>query len=234
MWQIDDESAYVLHTLPYQGSSLICDVFTENHGRVKLLALSARGPKSRFRGVFRTFNLLKINARGNTELRNVSAAYCVHSVVGLQSLPLFCGYYLHELLRYCLPLDEPAQDLFILYKKTLEILCQGDKRAIEISLRQFEKKLLEHCGYGIDFEKEALTGAPIDAHAHYEFILREGFLFKNNAVNAIPGEAILKIGQGDWLHQVQLTYAKSIFRQAIAECLQGKKIHSRELLQVFV
>ena len=234
MWQIDDESAYVLHTLPYQGSSLICDVFTQNHGRVKLLALSARGHKSRFRGVFRTFNLLKINARGNTELRKVTAAYCVHSVVGLQNVPLFCGYYLHELLRYCLPAEEPAQDLFIVYDRMLATLCQGDKHSIEIGLRQFEKKLLEHCGYGIDFEKEALTGDPIDPLKHYQFNLREGFVFKNQTNNHIPGEIILKISENDWTNQAQLAYAKFIFRQAIADCLQGKKLISRELLKTFV
>jgi DNA repair protein RecO (recombination protein O) len=234
MWQIDDESAYVLHTLPFQGSSLICEVFTQNQGRVKLLALSARGPKSRFRGVFRTFNLLKINARGNTELRKVTAAYCLRSIVDLQAIPLLCGYYLHELLRYCLPLEEPAQDLFLLYENTLEVLCQGNKTFIEKSLRQFEKKILEHCGYGIDFEKEAITQAPIDPTAQYEFILKEGFILKNQGHQTIPGEAILKIGQGDLSDQTHSSYAKGIFRQAIAECLQGKKMMSRELLKSFL
>jgi DNA repair protein RecO (recombination protein O) len=234
MWQIDDESAYVLHTLPYRGSSLICDVFTKNHGRVKLLALSARGPKSRFRGVFRTFNLLKISARGKTELRKVSQAYCVNSVIYLQSIPLFCGYYIHELLRHCLPVEEPAPELFSLYEQTLARLCQGDPSSIELILRQFEKKLLEHCGYGIDFEKEAITGEDIDPQVHYQFILGEGFIALSASAQTIPGEVLIRIGQDIWGDGELLTYAKFIFRQAIADCLQGKSLMSRELLKSFV
>lgn len=235
MWQMDDEPAYVLHTLPYRGSSLICDVFTQNHGRVKLLALSARGPKSRFRNVFRTFNLLRVSARGKTELRKVHQATCVHSIIDLQSIPLFCGYYIHELLRYCLPLEEPAPDLFANYELTLQELCVGHSQTIEIALRRFEKKLLEHCGYGIDFTKEAITRAPIQANAHYKFILGEGFVAKVAADSqTIPGDILLKIDQDQWAEGDLAGYAKFIFRQAIAECLQGRTLMSRELLKSFV
>jgi len=234
MWQIDDEAAYVLHTLPYRGSSLICDVFTQNYGRVKLLALSARGPKSRFRGVFRTFNLLKISARGKTELRKVHQAYCVNSVINLQSVPLFCGYYIHELLRYCLPIEEPAPELFALYQQTLAQLYEGNQSSIELILRSFEKKLLEHCGYGIDFEREAITAEPIMLESQYQFILGEGFVQKPPGPLAIPGEAVVKIGQDIWDDKSLAKYAKFIFRQAIADCLQGRTLVSRELLKSFV
>lgn len=234
MWQIDDEQAYVLHTMPYRGSSLICDVLTQNHGRVKLLALSARGPKSRFRGVFRTFNLLKVSARGKTELRKVHQAYCVNSVIDLQSIPLFCGYYLHELLRYCLPLEESAPDLFGLYQATLAVLCEGNAAAIECALRRFEKNLLEHAGYGINFTQEAMTGDAIDPQAHYQFILSEGFVYKPQASNTIPGSALIKIAQDQWSDQQLAAYAKFIFRQAIADCLQGKQLMSRQLLKSFI
>ena len=84
MLQLEDELAYVIHTIPYRNSSLICDVLTEYHGRVKLLVFSARGPKSKFRGVFRTFSLLKISAKGKTELKKVTQADSVNSLIHLK------------------------------------------------------------------------------------------------------------------------------------------------------
>ena len=233
VWQIDDESAYVLHTLPYRGSSLIGEVLTENHGRVKLLALSARGPKSRFRGVFRTFSLLKISARGRSELRKVSQATCINSIIDLPSIAMFCGYYMHELMRYCLPLEEPATALFLTYQSILQQLATASQMELEQYLRQFEKILLEHCGYGIDFQHDAKTGATIDENLHYQFIVGEGFIEQANGNALIPGYIVQKIFLSEWNHEVA-NYAKFIFRQAIGQYLHGKTLVTRDLLKSFL
>ncbi len=234
MLTLDDELAYVLHTIPYRNSSLICDVLTENHGRVKLLAFSARGPKSRFRGIFGTFNLLKISARGKSELKKVSQADCVDSVLHLQSTPLFCGYYMHELIQHCLAVEDPAKSLFEAYQLALKLLSQPDAVQWEVGLRIFEKALLEQCGFGIDFLHDYESGDDIHPDYHYQFMIDLGFKQTLPSSSSIPGHILLSIAAEFAQHDQQLPYLKTIFRQAIASCLQGKQLQSKALLKVLL
>lgn len=234
MWQADDALGYVLHTMPYRGSSLICDVFSEEYGRVRLLALSARGPTSRFRGIFQTFSLLKFSARGRNELRTVSQATCIKSLVGLQSIPLFCAYYMHELLRLLLPLEEPSPQLFAVYAQTLDTLTTCDTQNVAPCLRQFEKTLLEVCGYGLNFTMEARTSKRIEADHYYQFYVSEGFVSCAKSPSSFLGEHVMAIAAEQWYTDPVAHAAKIIFRRAICDCLQGRTLASRALLKSFL
>ena len=46
---------FVIHTRPFRNTSLLVDVFCEEYGRLRLVARSARGPKSRYRGLLQPF-----------------------------------------------------------------------------------------------------------------------------------------------------------------------------------
>jgi DNA repair protein RecO (recombination protein O) len=234
MWQADDAVGYVLHTMPYRGSSLICDVLTKDFGRIRLLALSARGPKSRFRGIFQTFSLIKFSARGRSELRKVSQADCIHSIVDLQSIPLFCAYYMNECIRLLLPAEEPTPALFDVYAQSLEAFAHADGQAVMPYLRLFEKTLLEICGYGINFATEARTHAPIDSEQSYQFYPDEGFVLSGLGPASLSGKTILAIAQHQWTEPAIAQQAKIIFRRAMAVCLQGRALASRDLLKSFL
>ncbi len=48
------EAAYVLHTRPYQESSLLVELLTPQ-GRISVIAKGAKRPKSSYRGILQPF-----------------------------------------------------------------------------------------------------------------------------------------------------------------------------------
>ncbi|MCJ7816149.1 MAG: recombination protein O N-terminal domain-containing protein, partial [Xanthomonadales bacterium] len=60
------EPSYVLHSRPYQESSLLIEALSRSHGRVGLVARGARGTRSRWKGILQPFRplLLSWNQKG--------------------------------------------------------------------------------------------------------------------------------------------------------------------------
>ncbi|MDQ7004355.1 MAG: DNA repair protein RecO [Ghiorsea sp.] len=57
------DHALLLRSIPYSDSSLILHLFTQNHGRISLMARGARRPKSSFRGGLMPMHQLHIRWR---------------------------------------------------------------------------------------------------------------------------------------------------------------------------
>ena len=60
----DDEPAFILHTYAYRETSLIVETFTEQHGRVAMVAKGAKRPRSEMRGVLQAFQPLVLSWAG--------------------------------------------------------------------------------------------------------------------------------------------------------------------------
>nr|MDW7565370.1 recombination protein O N-terminal domain-containing protein [Nitrosomonadaceae bacterium] len=65
----DAQPAFVLHTYPYLETSLVIETFTQNFGRVPLVAKGARRPRSALRGSLMAFQPLQISWAGKSELK---------------------------------------------------------------------------------------------------------------------------------------------------------------------
>ena len=88
--RIDQQAAFLLHSVPYRESSLIVDLFTREHGRIAAVAKGARRPHSALRGVLLQFQPLLAGWTGRSELRTLTAAQWVQDAE--QKFDLRCDY----------------------------------------------------------------------------------------------------------------------------------------------
>lgn len=167
------QPAYVLHTQPYQNTSMLVDFFCLDHGRVRAVAKGARRPTSRVRSFLQPFQPLLISLVGRSELKTLSYVEGSVNAFNLQSARLFSGLYLNELLARLLQCHEGHQALYGAYQQAM-IALQGE-RDLNTILRRFELSLLDELGYGINLTTDSNTGLPIESDAHYLFDPASGF-----------------------------------------------------------
>jgi DNA repair protein RecO (recombination protein O) len=231
--------AYVLHQRPFRDSSLIVEVFARDYGRMTLFARAARGPRSRF-GVLQPFHTLLLSWSGRGEAPQLTAA---ESADALQGPPppaqLMSGFYLNELLMTLTTRHDPHPELFDQYALTLARLCQAT--AIDLSLRQFEARLLDFIGYGLNLAAEADTGRPVRAEAHYHFrpgvhgVVLTPAPGEGNGGGAIAGHVLQALSHGTALTgDADLRQARALMRTAIDHCLEGRELRTRGVARSLV
>ena len=224
------EPAYLLHHRPWSDTSRILDLMTRDHGRVTLFAHGARRPKSPMRPVLRPFMPLLISWSGRADGGTLTAAETAAAAPVLAPGRLFSGYYLNELLLKLLPKEDRHEALFDAYATALGGLAMGDEQT---ALRSFERVLLDELGYGVDLSREAATGRPLDADRYYHFEPGRGVLAVRDADPATGGNAgreVLAVARGDLATPEALKAARGIYGAAIAHCLEGRGLASRDVM----
>lgn len=233
MQRVDLTPVYVLHTRPFRNTSLIVDLFSEQYGRVTVVAKSARGPKSRYQGKLQPFTFMLASWLGSRELKSLGHIELNDAPLFLDDQALFCGFYLNELLIKLLEKEDPLPQLFSVYHKTLLALSENDK--VEVALRLFEKRLLEILGYGIPFKEEARTGQLIQPSCYYRFVLEQGFCLIDHAnvreddPLVFQGAHLISIAQGAFADAASLLSAKRLFRAVLTSMLSHRSLNSRAL-----
>ncbi len=230
--RVELQPAYVLHTRPYRDTSLLVDVFTEDYGRLTLVAKGARQPKQRQRHLFQPFIKLLISWQGKSELKTLIGIEAVVDTFTFENKFLYSALYANELLIYLLRHEDAAPDIYRLYTLLLFKLAQQED--LESTLRQFEFSLLAELGYAIDFSQEAINGEPIEANSYYHFVVDTGFILEsvsnvNSQSTRYLGSHLLAIAENKYSDSIVRKSAKSIARTALNVYLQGKVIKSREL-----
>src|SRR3989338_10559368 len=117
--RIDLQPAYVLHTQPFQNTSLLVDFFCLDHGRIRAVAKGARRPKSRTRALLQPFQPLLVTLAGRAELKTLTAVEGSVNVFNLQGTRLFSGMYLNELLVRLLLFNEGHPELYQSYQQAI-------------------------------------------------------------------------------------------------------------------
>jgi DNA repair protein RecO (recombination protein O) len=226
------QPVFVLHHHAYRNSSLIVELFSQEHGRVAAVARSARGPKSRYRGCLQIFTPLLASWSGHRELMTLQQVELNGLAYPLTGLPLMCGFYLNELMLRLLPRDDPYPEIFVDYQQALSGLSQ-DSEPQKI-LRRFEKRLLNHLGYGLSFTQDAHSGTTISPQHFYQWLPDRGFLRceqTNVAETLFSGSSLLALESEQWDNHEDLVAAKRLMRLVLARHLGSKPLKSRELLQ---
>jgi len=228
----DHEPGYVLHTYPYKETSLIVEAFTRRHGRVALLARGARRPRSAMRGVLLAFHPLRLGWSGAAELATLITAEWGG---GLQpaSRPLagrglMCGFYLNELILRLLPREDAHEALFDAYGDALARLSGGD--AFPAVLRSFEKRLLAELGYAPVFDRDALSGAPIEPASSYVYEPDRGPVRASHGELLISGRTLLDLAADDYTRSETRDEARYLMRALIGQRLHGQVLHTRSVL----
>jgi len=235
------EAAYILHRREYRDTSYLLDIWSENHGRISLVARGARGArglKSRFQGL-QPFHRLLLSWSGRGELGTLTAVESEGLYLQLSGQFAMSGFYLNELLTLLLHKDDPHPELFILYECAMNELARlstSNNHTVNLNLeeekilRQFEKGMLDTLGYGINFEFESESDDEIKESSHYTYNVMAGFV-KSIEPNkkAYLGKNLLAIAREQFDDTSVLKDAKRIMRSTLDCHLGGKPLKSREL-----
>lgn len=227
---MDLTKTFVLHTRAFRETSLIVEFFTLEVGKVAAVARSARGPKSRFKGLLQAFSPLLISYSGRGDLLNLRSLELTAAPYDLTGKSLFSAMYINELLMRLLPRYDPLPALFDCYQQLL-VNLSGDQNT-EALLRCFEKNLLSLLGYGLLLEQEADTEHDIDPAGYYLLDPQVGPLrvpHPDRDHHVFLGESLLALAAEKLDDKYVLRDAKKIMRLAFSSLLGAKPLKSREL-----
>ena len=228
MSRITGEAALVLHVRPYRESSTIVSLLSAGHGRV---AVVARGARANKRGnVLQPFNVVRVGWSGRGSLCTLTGCELTRHA-WLAGNALAGGFYVTELLTRLLVEHESMPRVFAGACRAIERLGSADP--VDVVLRNFEKLLLEELGYGLDFQRDALSGEPIDSAAEYELQEDLGFVAvpgSGSRARGYAGAVLRDIAAGDYERRVTRVAAKQIFRRALKPLLGPRPLASRRLL----
>lgn len=231
--RINLQPAYVLHTQPYQNTSLLVDFFCIDHGRMRAVAKGARRPTSRIRSFLQPFQPLLISLVGRSELKTLSYVEGSVNAFNLQGTRLFSGLYLNELLVRLLQGHESHSALYDAYQQAM-IALHGE-RDLNAILRRFELSLLDELGYGLNLETDSNTGLPIDANAHYLFDPTVGFervadaVLRAQNMSVFSGREILALKDLELADKALSNATRRLTRIALQSHLGEVPLMSREL-----
>ncbi|MDU8925324.1 DNA repair protein RecO [Pasteurellaceae bacterium LIM206] len=223
------QRGFVLHRKPYSETSLLVDLFTEETGRLTVLAKGARAKRSGLKSVLQPFTPLLLRWAGRGELKTLTKAEPAAITLPLQQIALFSGFYVNELLSRVLESETAYPQLFQDYLHCLTQLAVSP-HAVEPTLRVFEFQLLEMLGYGVDFLHCAGSGEPVDEQMTYRYREEKGFiasLIKDNLT--FYGRDLLAFAQRNFHDKAVLQAAKRFTRMALKPYLGNKPLKSREL-----
>jgi len=230
---IEHEPSFLMHQMPYSETSQIVRIFSQNFGRVDLIAKGSKRPKSKFRSYLQPFLPLQLSWSGKSQLKTLRNAE-IHGqyLASIQGKYLLSAYYLNELILSFLRMEDPYPNLFAVYASTLHNFSES--KPIEPSLRQFEILMLSEIGYAINFSTEAHSQKPIETDMEYVFFVEQGFVSKrdhNSDSLLIKGHTIQAINEGNFSDKETLICAKKILRLSIQYHLDGKELKSKKVFR---
>jgi len=233
------QPAYALHRRAYRETSAIVDLLTVDFGRVSGVVRGVRGAARRSRPID-PFCELAVSWRGRGQLVNILRCEPVASQA-LSGERLFCGLYVNELLVKTLSQEEPVPALFQHYREVLSALHAEDASAADVegALRNFERRLLEELGYGLNFDADVRSGRAIAASRCYEVVAGEGFVERQQGARsqrdgaplALRGQLVVAMANGDYRSADVRQVAKRVFRAALQQRLGHRRLAARALFQ---
>ncbi|MGI9331232.1 MAG: DNA repair protein RecO [Gammaproteobacteria bacterium] len=228
--RVNLEAAYVLHVRPYRETSQLLEVLTRHEGRLGLVARGARGPKARWRAVLEPFRPLYLSWSGRGTLCTLRSAEPAAAPASFTGTRLMSGYYLNELLLAFTTRGDPHPDLFAHYTAALTGLIEAENA--EVPLRRFEVALLAEAGYGLDTQRDAVHGAPLDAAQLYSYQPERGAVAVTGDHRgfALSGASLQAIAAGDFRDPEDLRAAKRVLRQLVDHHLGDRQLQTRRVL----
>ncbi|MDX1668663.1 MAG: DNA repair protein RecO [Limnobacter sp.] len=225
------DRAYVLHSVPYKETSLIVELFTQQHGRLPVIAKGAKRKHSQLRGVLVHFQPLEVRFSGKSEVKTLQNAEWEGGMLAPEGRSLFAAYYLNEILILGLKRDDPHPDLFVLYQDTLARLSRGED--MNLVIRRFELQLLADLGFGLDFTSDR-EGRPLKSVGLYKLDPESGWFEAQSYVGqTVKGQMLIELGQG--LMTLETAQAlKGLTRQMLSVHVAPNGLLSRTWMEQLV
>lgn len=228
------QRAFVLHSRPWSETSLLLDLFSEESGRVRVLAKGARSRRSNLKGTLQPFTPLLVRWGGRGDVKTLRSAEAVSLALPLSGITLYSGLYVNELVSRVLEDETRFSELFFDYLHCIQALA-GTSGSPEPALRRFELALLGHLGYGVDFLHCAGSGEEVSDTMTYRYREEKGFIASLVVDNrTFTGHELKALANREFPDVVSLRAAKRFTRMALKPYLGGKPLKSRELFRQFV
>jgi|TARA_B100001105_G_C22385454_1_gene441683 DNA repair protein RecO (recombination protein O) len=224
----ENQDIYILHTYPFKETSLIAELFSENHGRIPVVAKGARRPRSSLRGMLQSFQLLQATWSGRGEIKTLHNIEWCDKFLQVDGNALICGFYINELIMRLLPREDTHKKLFDFYHHTMKVLADGSN--LEVALRRFELRLLQELGYEVPL-KEDENGESIIADKLYIYEAEYGLseISKTNNGVKILGQTLLDMAQDEYKEDNTQLQSKQLMRYLISHYLGDKPLNSKQL-----
>ncbi|MBT09659.1 MAG: DNA repair protein RecO [Gammaproteobacteria bacterium] len=220
--QANIQEAFVIHSKPYKETSLIVTFLCRSAGKISAVAKGAKRKKSKFSGQLEPFQLLNIDFRGKGNLKTLYLAETTNPYKDFISKEnLYSGFYINELINFLLVQSDESEELFQLYKESIEEL--KTKEELEPILRNFELDILANLGYQIDFFNDLNSEEEIKSGKSYKYSPQSGFRESNEGYD---GKIIADIGNRNFSPEA-LKLCKEISRKAIEYYFEELNIKSR-------
>lgn len=226
---------FILHQRPYRESSLLLDVFSREHGRIGLVGKGGRRSKKNAQALYQSYRNLNISWSGRGALGTLTEIEAEGVGFDLQGEVMIAAFYLNELLLRLLHQHESHPELFDAYLISLTRLAHGE--SVLITLRYFEKQLLDALGYGLVLDHEVESGEPIDSGKDYFYMINRGPCSRkpeDSAYVKIAGSTLLDLHNEIFDEHSRLDEVKQLMRLTLNNYLDGKPLASRELYQAYI
>jgi DNA repair protein RecO (recombination protein O) len=221
--RVTDQASFILRRREWRNSSLILDIFTREHGCVRVLAKGARRKSTQ--APYQPFVMLSINWSGRQELKTLTGIE--GQVLPIAEENYLALLYANELIAAMLPAGEANPDVFAAY---LSLLQHAVVKLDESRLRIFELETMRCLGYFPELHTDAVSGQPIQPDLRYQFVVNSGFVScADDARDSVSGHTVVDWCRGDYQQESVLRLAKSVLRSTIDFNLQGKTLKSREV-----
>ena len=228
------EPAFVLHTRPYQETSILVDFFTRSYGRLNAIAKGAKRPKSPLRSVLTPASKLSVSLSGKSELKTLSSVEIIDHFQLNNGVSFNSVIYVNELIIKATEKEDPHAVIFDDYEILLKKLShQSDQVDMEQNLRNFELNLLQEMGYGIDLSRDAGTNKKIEKDCIYRFYPDKGFTIDKDKVasqKSLTGLDIINFREGNFDKKETRDASKTIMRMALDFHLGSKTLNIRKYL----
>lgn len=147
MYGFTDE-AIILRKEDFGEAGRVLTVYTQNHGKMKILAKGVRRPTSRKGGNLDLLNHVKVQVHRGKGLHIVTEASSLNSFFLLKQdvKSISKAYYLCEIVDRLCPEEETMPFVFELLVSTLSQFQNNSTKKIW----EFEYKLLRHLGFVIE------------------------------------------------------------------------------------
>ncbi|MGH8308055.1 MAG: DNA repair protein RecO [Gammaproteobacteria bacterium] len=225
--------AYVLHQHDWRETSRVVEILSRDHGRLGVVARGARRATSPWRALLRPFQPLLVSWMGGGELMTLVGVEPSAVSHPLSGRALLSGFYMNELLLRLLPRQDPHPVLFNQYSDVLGRLMQDTSSA----LRLFEKHLLTALGYGLNLERDAITGQLVQADAVYRYEPERGLVRVVDNTGSgvhVSGSTMLALA-GERLEQAEaLREARRLLRAVLDQLLGERPLKTRKVMRAFV
>lgn len=234
--KVDLHPGFILHHRPYRETSLLLDVFSRDHGRTSLVAKGVRQKKNIRSELLQPYQRLQIAWTGKGDLMTLTSVEPDRAAYVLKNKRLLAGFYINELVSRMLHQHEAHQDLFLIYDRTLEALA-CDRAGEEVTIRIFEKRLLNSVGYGLVLDHDVNTGNPVEPDSIYYYNVHRGpaktvaviddcCMLSGKTLMALDSE---QLDSNDVLHE-----AKQLMRFVLDQHLGSRQLSSRKLYRQYL